>query len=183
MVLRHQCVPRSSTLCSPSKNGVRVTTRRTVQPSLIALALSLGIVVPLGSAPASDCPPVSHDRYRTLPEESDVAFTALAYHLEQHPPEAGPLCVTMPGYEALPGHLARRLATPYLQLDPDPNCRFQGGRLVLGAEGVWHLQDGHYVADVRILEFHDITILLAEYRYIVTRASEAFSVQSEIVCQ
>jgi hypothetical protein len=91
--------------------------------------------------------------------------------------------VTMPGYEPLPGPLARRLATPSLRLDPDPNCRFQGGRLVLGAEGVWLLQDGRYVADVRILEFHDISILLAEYRYIVTRTSEAFSIQSEVICQ
>jgi hypothetical protein len=163
---------------------MRVTTGLTAQRSLTATVLALGIVFGLADASASDCPPVSREKYRVLPHESDVAFTALVYHLQQHPPEGGaPLCVSMPGYKALPTHLAKRLATPSLRLDPDPNCRFQGGRRVLGAEGVWQLKDGRYVADVRILEFDDISRSLGAFRYFVTRSAEAFSVQSEVVCQ
>jgi hypothetical protein len=151
---------------------------------LTALVLALDIAFGLGGAAASDCPPVSREKYRVLTEESDVAFTALAYHLQKHPPEGGaPLCVTMPAYKALPSHFAKRLAIPSLRLDPDPDCRFQDGRRVLGVEGVWQPKDGAYVADVGILEFHDISRSLGSYRYTVTRTAEGFSVQSEVVCQ
>jgi hypothetical protein len=112
-----------------------------------------------------------------------VAFAALAHHLNKHPPDGDALCVTMPGYKPLPSHFAKRLANPSLRLDPDPNCRFEGGRLVVGAEGVWQLKDGRFVADVRILEFADISTSVGAYRYMVTRTTAAFSVESEIACQ
>jgi hypothetical protein len=89
----------------------------------------------------------------------------------------------MPGYKALPERFAKRLATPSLRLDPDPNCRFQGGRLVVAAEGVWLLKDGRHVVDVRILEFDDISRSLGAFRYTVTRTAGAFAIQGELVCQ
>ena len=113
-----------------------------------------------------------------------MAFAALEHHLDKHPPGTGdPLCVTIPGYKALPETYAKRLATPSRRLDPDPNCRFQGGRHVVAAEGVWQLKDRRYVVDLRILEFEDISRSLALFRYTVARSAAELSVQSEINCQ
>lgn len=168
-----------------------MTTRLGVRRWAARAVLAVGLACVAGSAGASegrvvsgDCPPVSRDRYRVLPEESEVAFAVLPYHLDKHPPQgAESLCVTMPGYKALPEVYAKQLATPSRHLDPDPNCRFQRGRHVVAAEGVWRLKDGRYIVDVRLLEFDDISRSLALSRYTVTRTASKLSIETGLECQ
>jgi hypothetical protein len=168
-----------------------VTTRLGLRGRVARSVVAVGLACDAGHAAASDrpivpvdCAPVSRERYRVLPDESAVAFAVLAHHLTKHPPQGtASVCVTMPGYKPLPEAYARRLATPSRRIDPDPNCRFQGGRQVVAAEGVWRLKDGRYVVDVRLLEFHEISRSLGLSRYTVTRTTRDLSVGAELDCQ
>jgi hypothetical protein len=165
----------------------RLGLRRRMERCVLAVGLAFGASQAAASdcpAVSRDCPPVSRQRYRVLPDESAVAFAALMHHLGKHPPQGNDaLCVSMPGYKALPKAYATRIATPSRRLDPDPNCRFQGGRQVIAAEGVWQLKDGRYVVDVRILKFDDISTSLALFRYTLARTAGVLSVQREVDCQ
>ncbi len=148
----------------------------------LCLTISLFVLPP---AIAADCkgplPPVSTSRYRSLPEEPEVAFTALTNYFTRHPPSsAEPVCVSTPGYNAPGPKLRGRLKRVSILVDPDQNCRYRESQIVHGVVGVWRTDAAHFVADVHVIEFADVSVELASYRYTVERSGDGFAVVNEL---
>jgi hypothetical protein len=150
-------------------------------PNVCLIMSMLVLEPPIGADCKSSLPPVSTRTYRSLPEAPEVAFVALTNYFTRHPPKsAEPVCVSTPGYNAPGPKLRSRLKEMSVPLDADENCRYRESQIVHGVVGVWRTEAAHFVADVHVIEFGDVSVELASYRYTVERSGHGFAVVNEL---
>lgn len=123
-------------------------------------------------------PPVNR-QYRTEPEEESIATAVLLRHFKDHPvlPKT-PVCVTLPGHKPPTRGLRRALKEAGILVDPREDCRYEEGRVMWAAAGVWKTQPETFKAHVEKLEFGHLSLFLEGYEYTVRATGEVVSIVS-----
>jgi hypothetical protein len=128
-----------------------------------------------------DCLPAPVQRpYRREPEETAVAIAALVHHFKGHPVPAGErACVTLPGHRPPTRKARGALAAAGVRLDPDADCRFEEGRVLWSADGVWRVTPTEFVAQVTKSEFGDVSLFLEGYEYTLRAVDGGWAINKE----
>jgi hypothetical protein len=145
-----------------------------------SLVFLLGITVPAWPA-EEQCTlaaPVT-TRYRVERNEDEIALTALQFHFDRHSSDKQYRCLTFPGHRTLPPQARAALAGAGLPPDPDKQCHFGEGAIVLAVSGVWLTKPDRYVAHVSRFRFGHLSTFIAEYEYSLTKSSPGWTVASE----
>jgi hypothetical protein len=122
-------------------------------------------------SPESPCgcdpmPAPVHRAYRQEPEEQTIALLALESYFQAHPPPAGErVCVTLPGHQPAPRMVRDRLEHIGMKVERHGDCRFEEGRTIWSAAGVWRTGPAEFVAHVIKSEFGDVSLFLEGYEY------------------
>ena len=118
--------------------------------------------------------------YRKEPEEKQLALDALLHHFRVRPaPASESVCVTFPGHQP-PGRDARRaFLAAGVTIDRRTDCRFEEGRHIWGATGVWRTSPDTFVVHVARSEFGHLSLFLEGYEYTFRRTERRWRVTSE----
>jgi hypothetical protein len=121
-----------------------------------------------------------HRDYRQEPEEQAIALLALESYFQAHP--AAPtdqVCVTLPGHQPPPRAIRRRLQQVGVAVDTRSDCRFEEGRVIWAAAGVWRIGQKQFVAHVIKSEFGHVSLFLEGYAYTLEPADGTWRVVRE----
>ena len=140
---------------------------------------SMGFALPAkcGAGGGGPMPAPLSRLYRQEPEEERISQITLLKYFKDHPvvPKE-PVCVTLPGHKPpTPGLRAALRATGML-VDPRDDCRFEEGRTLWKASGVWQVQPGVFKAHVVKAEFGHVNVFLEGYEYTVRKVDGAWAV-------
>lgn len=123
---------------------------RRVQAGAFLAVLSLSAASAASEGRDCGCDPLPapvRRPYRHEPEEDTVAVSALRYYFKAHPPPASErACVALPGHRALSRKAREALVFPGLELEKRPDCRYEEGRILWAATGVWRTGSAEFVA-------------------------------------
>src|SRR6186997_1631461 len=140
--------------------------------SRLTISTMLIVSAAAGAAAKDDpcgCDPMPapvHRDYRQEPEEQAIALLTLESYFQAHP--AAPtdhVCVTLPGHQPPPRAMRRRLQQVGVAVDTRSDCRFEEGRVIWAAAGVWRTGQKHFVAHVIKSEFGHVSLFLEGYAY------------------
>jgi hypothetical protein len=118
-------------------------------------------------------------RYRVEPNEDELALKALQFHLDRHPSDKKYGCLTFPGYRAIPKHARTAITRAGLSPDPNEQCHFVEGAVVLAVSGVWRTGADRYVVHVSRFRFGHVSTFIAEYAYTLTKFERVWAVAGE----
>jgi len=153
--------------------------KRTCAEALLAACLAAG------GAAEEPClgdpmPAPIHRAYRHEPEEQAIALLALESYFRTHPPPPGErVCVTLPGHRPPPKAVRDRLTQAGVTVDKRGDCRFEEGRTIWAAAGVWRTGPTEFVAHVMKSEFGDLSLFLEGYAYTLEPAGQTWHVTRE----
>jgi hypothetical protein len=121
-----------------------------------------------------------HRAYRHEPEEEAIALLALErYFPTHHTGSADPVCVTLPGHRPPPRLVRDRLQQVGVTVDVRGECRFEEGRTIWAAAGVWRTGSREFVAHVIKSEFAHLSLFLEGYAYTLESENGAWRVVRE----
>jgi hypothetical protein len=152
------------------------TLRDVVLASACVLASMPAIAMP---APCNLPAPIP-SAYKRLPEEEAASRAALLHYFTKYPAYSRPACVVLPGYRPADPATRAALQLAGVEVEADPSCRFQEGRHLLSAEGVWRISKHAFAVHVSESRFGDVTTFLASYELRLTRHGERWKVTSQV---
>ena len=151
--------------------------------AVLLVTLSLASAAFASEVPECGCDPLPapvQRPYRREPEENAIALAVLSHYFKGHPPAISERpCVTLPGHRALPREAMEHLAQAGLQLERRADCRYEEGRIIWGATGVWRTGPTEFVAHVTKAEFGHVSLFLQGYEYALEGAGGTLRVRGE----